>query len=158
MAAKYNYKYSGKVLENYKKIVAEEMKRQLNKPNSRLSKSIEGRKLRGKDGFGIYMNEYGVNVNQGRTAGKFPPVDKIKDWIIRNNIQPKTFESTKPSALSQLAYLIGRSIAQKGILPVRFIDIAIEKIEPKLTIDLANAYVRDINERIDESTPNAKKG
>ena len=58
MASKYTRKYTGKVLESYKKIIAEEMKRQLNKPGSNLEKSIEGRKVRGVDGFGIYMNEY----------------------------------------------------------------------------------------------------
>lgn len=158
MATKYTNKYTGKVLERYKKVLAEEMKRQLGKPNSRLSDSIEGRKLRGKDGFAIYMNEYGININQGRSAGKFPPVDKIKDWIIRNNIEPRTFDSSKPSALSQLAFLIGRSISRNGLKPVRFLDIAIGNVEPKMTIDLANAYLRDMNEQIDKSTPNAKKG
>lgn len=158
MATKYTKKHTGKVLERYKRIVAEEMKRQLNKPSSSLSKSIEGRKLRGEDGFGIYMNEYGLNINQGRTAGKFPPVDKIKDWIVRNNVQPRTIDSTKPSALSQLAYLIGRSISRKGIRPVRFIDIAIDRVEPRMTIDLANAYIRDLSETLDKATPTAKKG
>jgi hypothetical protein len=157
MAAKYNYKYSGKVLENYKKIVAEEMKRQLNKPDSRLSKSIEGRKLRGKDGFGIYMNEYGVNVNQGRTAGKLPNMYKLEDWIDRNQSKLGIKDAT-PKGLRKVLFAIGNSIKKRGLKPVRFIDIAIENIEPKLTIDLANAYMRDINEIIDESTPNAKKG
>jgi len=151
-------KYTEKVLENYKRILVTELKRELKKPGSSLEGSIVGRKLRGLNGFGIYMNEYGVNVNQGRSAGKFPPVDKIKDWIIRKNIQPRTFESAKPSALSQLAYLIGRSIATKGIKPTRFIDIVIDKFEPRLTMDLADAYRREIEEEVNAATPSAKKG
>lgn len=151
-------KYTAKVLENYKKILVSELKKELNKPGSNLEGSIVGKKLRGLNGFGIYMNEYGINVNQGRSAGKFPPVDKIKDWIIRKNIQPVTFESAKPSALNQLAYLIGRSIAAKGVKPTRFIDIVIDKFEPRLTMDLADSYRREIQEEIDSATPSAKKG
>ena len=152
-----NTKYTKKVLDNYKKVLVNDLKRQLNKPNSNLDKSISARKLDNKMGIGVYMNEYGINVNQGRSAGKFPSVDKIKDWIIRNDIQSKTINSAKPSTLSQLAFLIGRSIEKKGIRPTRFIDIVIDKVEPKLTLDLANAYLRDLNEELDKATPNAKK-
>ena len=152
-----NTKYTKKVLDNYKKVLVNDLKRQLNKPNSNLDKSISARKLDNKMGIGVYMNEYGINVNQGRSAGKFPSVDKIKDWIIRNDIQSKTINSAKPSTLSQLAFLIGRSIEKKGIKPTRFIDIVIDKVEPKLTLDLANAYLRDLNEELDKATPNAKK-
>jgi len=152
-----NTKYTKKVLDNYKKVLVNDLKRQLNKPNSNLDKSISARKLNNKIGIGVYMNEYGININQGRSAGKFPPVDKIKDWIIRNDIQSKTINSAKPSTLSQLAFLIGRSIERKGIRPTRFIDIVIDKVEPKLTLDLANAYLRDLNEELDKATPNAKK-
>jgi len=161
MATKYTNKYTGKVLERYKKVLAEEMKRQLGKPNSRLSDSIEGRKLRGKDGFAIYMNEYGINVNQGRSAGRFSKggtelPKSFMDWVER---QPrKTAIDGKPYTIKQSAFLIWRSISRNGIKPVRFLDIAIGNVEPKMTIDLANAYLRDMNEQIDKSTPNAKKG
>lgn len=151
-------KYTAKVLERYKKILVSELKKELNKPGSNLEKSIIGRKLPKRDGFVISMNDYGLNVNQGRSAGKLPPVDKIKDWIIRNDIRPKTFESAKPSALSQLAFLIRRSISQKGIKPTRFIDIVIDKFEPRMTMDLVDAYRREIQEEINAATPSAKKG
>ena len=157
MATKYTKKHTGKVLERYKRILAEEIKRQLNKPNSNLSKSIQGRKLRGEDGFGIYMNEYGLNVNQGRSAGKFPPPNKIEDWVRKNSSNLKLKDS-KPSTIRKVGFLIGRSISQKGIRPVRFIDIAIDKVEPKMTIDLANAYLKDLSEPLDKATPTAKKG
>tara|TARA_X000001382_G_C3149039_1_gene172319 strand:- start:608 stop:1081 length:474 start_codon:yes stop_codon:yes gene_type:complete len=157
MATKYTKKHTGKVLDRYKKILAEEIKRQLNKPSSNLSKSIRGIKLRGKDGFGIYMNDYGLNVNQGRSAGKFPPPNKIEDWVRKNSSNLK-LEDSKPSTIRKVGFLIGRSISQKGIRPVRFIDIAIDKVEPRMTIDLANAYLKDLSEPLDKATPTAKKG
>ena len=157
MATKYTKKHTGKVLDRYKKILAEEIKRQLNKPSSNLSKSIRGIKLRGKDGFGIYMNDYGLNVNQGRSAGKFPPPNKIEDWVRKNSSNLK-LEDSKPSTIRKVGFLIGRPISQKGIRPVRFIDIAIDKVEPRMTIDLANAYLKYLSEPLDKATPTAKKG
>jgi hypothetical protein len=157
MASKYTRKYTGKVLESYKKIMAEEMKRQLNKPGSNLEKSIEGRKVRGVDGFGIYMNEYGINVNQGRSAGELPNLYNIQDWIQRNT-DKLNIKDQRPSTIKKLTFAIGNTIQKRGILPTRFIDIVIERFEPRLTLDLVDAYRRDLMEELDKSTPNAKKG
>ena len=149
-------KYTAKVLENYKKILVSELKKELNKPGSNLEKSIVGRKLPKRDGFVISMNEYGLNVNQGRSAGKFPPPQKIEDWV-RKNSSKLNLENTRPSTIRKVGFLIGRSISQKGIKPTRFIDIVIDKFEPRMTMDLVDAYKRQIQEEINEATPNAIK-
>jgi hypothetical protein len=150
-----NKKYTQKALDNYRKILVAELKRELNKKGSRLESSIVGRKIAKKDGFNIKMNSYGVNVNDGRSAGKFPNIDNIKSWIERNNIRPKNIYSSKPPSLKQLAFLIGRSIASKGIKPHRFIDEVIEKFEPRMTMDIVDAYTRDLSEELDKNIPNA---
>jgi len=161
-------KYTAKVLENYKKILVSELKKQLRaKPQpttvangSKLEKSIVGTKLRGRDGFEISMNEYALNVNQGRSAGKFPgkpPMLNLQDWIDRKGIEPKKLKDGRTPTLKQLTYLIGRSIAQKGIRPHRFIDIVIDKFEARMTMDLVDAYRREIQEEIDAATPSARK-
>ena len=149
-------KYTEKVLENYKKILVSELKKELNKPGSNLEKSIVGRKLPKRDGFVISMNDYGLNVNQGRSAGKFPPPQKIEDWVRKNSSKLK-LENTRPSTIRKVGFLIGRSISQKGIKPTRFIDIVIDKFEPRITMDLVDAYKRQIQEEINEATPNAIK-
>ena len=154
MAAKYENKYVGKVLDKYKKILESELKRELKKPGSRLEGSIVVRKLRGLDGIGVSMNEYGLNVNQGRSAGKLPNMYNIQDWVDRN--QSKLgIQDTRPIGIKRVAFAIGNSIKKRGIKPTRFIDIVIDKVEPQLTLDLANAYLRSINEQLDETTPNA---
>lgn len=155
-----NTKYTKKVLDNYKKVLVNDLKRQLNKPNSNLDKSISARKLDNKMGIGVYMNEYGINVNQGRSAGRFSNgrselPRSFMDWVER---QPrKKAKDGKFYTIKESAFLIWRSISQTGIKPTRFIDIVIDKVEPKLTLDLANAYLRDLNEELDKATPNAKK-
>tara|TARA_R100001463_G_scaffold20385_2_gene49691 strand:+ start:2322 stop:2813 length:492 start_codon:yes stop_codon:yes gene_type:complete len=157
-------KHTDKVLENYKKILVAELKKQLRaKPSpttvsdgSSLENSIVGRKLRGLNGFGIYMNEYGINVNQGRSAGKLPNMGNLEEWINANSSKIGIKDAT-PKGLRRVLFSIGKSIQKRGIRPYRFIDIVIDKFEPRLTLDLADAYRRDIQEEIDKATPSAKK-
>lgn len=149
-------KFTKKALENYRKIVVSELKRQLNKPGSDLEKSIVAKEITNKDGFTVSMNEYGTFVNDGRRPGKFPPRQKIEDWINKKGIKPKTLKSGKTPTLRQLGFLIGRSIARNGIQPVRFFDI-IDKIEPKMTKEIEAAYLKDLELDLDKKIPKQKK-
>ena len=157
-------KYTAKVLENYKKILVNEFKKQLRaKPQpttvsdgSKLEDSIVGRKIKGRDGFEISMNEYALNVNQGRSAGKLPNLYNIQDWL-RDNETTLGINDATPSKIKKVAFAIGRSIERKGIRPYRFIDVVIDKFESRMTMDLVDAYRREIQEEIDAATPSAKK-
>ena len=149
-------KFTKKALDNYKKIVVSELKRQLNKPGSNLENSIVGGKINNADGFTISMNEYGTFVNDGRRPGKFPPRQKIEDWINKKGIKPKTLKSGKTPTLRQLGFLIGRSISRNGIKPVRFFDV-IDKIEPKMTKEIEAAYLKDLELELDKKIPKQKK-
>lgn len=150
-------KYTEKVLDNYKKILVAELKKELNKPGSNLEKSIVGEKIKNRIGFTISMNEYGLNVNQGRSAGKLPNMYNLQDWIDRNQSKLGIKDAT-PKGIRKVLFAIGNSIKKRGIRPHRFIDIVIDKFEPRLTLDLADAYRREIQEEIDAVTPSAKKG
>ncbi len=152
-------KFTKKALDNYKKIIVSELKRRLNKPNSDLEKSIVGGKINNKDGFTISMNDYGGFVSNGRSAGKFPgrpPLQNIQDWISKKGIKAKqrTIESNngRIPTLRQLAFLIGRPIRDKGIEPIRFLDI-INKIEPKMTKEIEAAYRKDLELELDKKIP-----
>lgn len=149
-------KYTTKVLENYKKILVSELKKELNKPGSNLDKSIVGGKISKRDGFVISMNEYGLNVNQGRSAGKLPNMGNLEDWIDRNQSKLGIKDAT-PKGLRKVLFAIGNSIKKRGIRPYRFIDIVIDKFESRITMDLVDAYRREIQEEIDAATPTAKK-
>jgi len=162
MATKYENKYVGEVLVKYKKILESELKRELKigikKSGSRLEESIVVKKLTGLDGIGVSMNEYGLNVNQGRRPGKMPgkpPMSNLRERIDRYGIKPKKRKDGRTPTIDQLVYLIGESIKKNGIQPTRFIDIVIDRVEPQMTLDLVNAYLRSINEQLDETTPNA---
>lgn len=66
----------------------------------------------------VSMEDYWEYVNDGRKAGKMPPISKIKEWIIIKPVQIRPYTYT-PSVRS-LAFLFQRSIKEKkGYAPPR---------------------------------------
>lgn len=75
------------------------------------------------DAITIIMEDYYFWVDQGRRPGKFPPVSKIREWILRRPVTFRPVDGKIPS-LEQKTYLIGRSIAEKGIYKTSFLNKA----------------------------------
>lgn len=96
----------------------------------------------------IEGNQYGLAVDKGRAPGRFPNIGDIADWI-RNkpvsirDIRTGKFKSRTDSNIKSLAYVIGRSISQKGIKPTNFISDAIEMSMGKLD-KLGDAIGEDV--------------
>ena len=73
----------------------------------------------------IIMEDYWEVVDLGRRAPrKFPPLNAIKDWIIRKPINFAPINGQMPT-LKQQVFLIGRSIANKGIKGINFYERAL---------------------------------
>lgn len=62
----------------------------------------------------IELEDYWKYVENGRKAGKFPPINKIRDWIEVKPVVPTSVNGKVPTT-NQLAYLISRKIANEGI-------------------------------------------
>ena len=67
--------------------------------------------------FEVYFNlpDYWKYVEVGRKAGKMPPIDAIKKWLIVKRLVPKPLSNGTIPTLDQTAYLIARSIGRNGI-------------------------------------------
>lgn len=52
-------------------------------------------------------------AENGRRPGKFPPIEKIKEWIRVKPVLPRQINGKLPTE-NQLAYLISRKIALEG--------------------------------------------
>lgn len=59
----------------------------------------------------LNLNDYWKWIENGRKAGKMPPVNAILEWINKKNIKPNKKELSKKS----MAFLIARKIGLKGI-------------------------------------------
>lgn len=102
----------------------------------------------GEDYFkvSISLADYWQYLERGRGPGKFPPVDKIKEWIEVKPVNPTPLSNGKTPSVEQLSFLIGRKIANEGTEGKPFFEPAKEQ-----TI---REFEDKINQAIDEDVSN----
>lgn len=102
--------------------------------------------------FEIEFNapEYWKYANYGRGPGKFPPLDKIEDWIKRRKISPYPLKSGRIPTRPQLAFLIGRKIAEEGFEGSGFLEFSLKQQEDYWEDRISDAISKDIEAEIME--------
>ena len=94
--------------------------------------------------------EYWKYANYGRSPGKFPPPDKIEDWIIRRKITPYPTKSGKRPTRKQLTYLISRKIAREGFKGSGFLEKSLSEQQDYWEDRIKEAIGEDIELQIME--------
>ena len=81
-----------------------------------LLNNIEYEIIRGDFTYTIYvkMKDYWYYVENGRKAGKWPPIDNILNWIKIKPVLPRPNAEGKLPTPQQLAFLIARKIGEEG--------------------------------------------
>ena len=81
-----------------------------------LLNNIEYEITRGDFTYTIYvkMKDYWYFVENGRKAGKMPPIDNILNWIRVKPVLPRPNAEGKLPTPQQLAFLIARKIGEEG--------------------------------------------
>ena len=81
-----------------------------------LLNNIEYEITRGDFTYTIYvkMKDYWYYVENGRRAGKMPPIDNILNWIRVKPVLPRPNAEGKLPTPQQLAFLIARKIGEEG--------------------------------------------
>ena len=81
-----------------------------------LLNNIEYEITRGDFTYTIYvkMKDYWYYVENGRKAGKRPPIQNILDWIKIKPVLPRPNAEGKLPTPQQLAFLIARKIGEEG--------------------------------------------
>ncbi len=95
----------------------------------------------------LSLADYWKWVEYGRRPGKFPPPEKIIEWIRVKPVLPRPLSNGKLPTEQQLAFLIGRKIARDGIAPTPVLGDAtadvyerfVERIGAAISADLARA-------------------
>lgn len=103
----------------------------------------------------ILMLDYWEAVDQGRSAGKPPPVQSILDWLAYPNVQSRmTFGRENEfnfDRMESIAYAIAKKIGDKG---TKGNDFATNVFESDLSRDMQDALVDavayDFDNTIDE--------
>lgn len=96
----------------------------------------ETRVITTEDAIRVIMPDYAVYVDKGRKAGKMPPVKAIMKWMRDKGIRSKSGIRT-----IDIAYVIARSIGERGIKPRPFI----EAFTDELTVLVMKNVSREID-------------
>lgn len=96
----------------------------------KLLNSVETTVKRGDDTFTVTINlePYWIYVENGRKAGRFPPIDKILEWIRVKPITPYSDSRGRLPTEEQLAFLIARKIAEQGTEPKRVLAETVSEL------------------------------
>ena len=92
----------------------------------------------------LSMAEYWKYIEYGRNPGKFPPTNKILDWIMIKPVIPRPDTNGKLPTPKQLAFLIGRKIANEGYEGSHDLEKAQDTILSKYESKIVAALSEDL--------------
>lgn len=102
----------------------------------------------------IELEDYWYYVENGRGAGKMPPIEPIVNWIESKPVPPKVEGLT----VRQRAFAIARAIGKNGTKPRPFFEKATKQTYSQFKEDIAEAVQMDIMEYIETDVlPKLKK-
>ena len=96
----------------------------------------------------LILNDYWKYIEYGRKPGRFPNIQAIKGWIKQKPIIP-TGKLGKLPTTDQLAFLISKKIATKGIQGKNLLEKAIDILEKQYNNKLEDAVTKDVTKEID---------
>ena len=96
----------------------------------------------------IQLEDYWQFVENGRKAGKYPPINAIKNWISVKPVLPRPLKSGKVPTANQLAFLIARKISKVGIKPKPFLKPTITDFD--LINKVYNEVVNLLNKQLED--------
>lgn len=87
----------------------------------------------------LYGEEYSQQLETGRKAGRFPPLNDIKKWILEKGIFTTALQTI---TLSSLAFLIARKIANEGWKREKYGGV--ELISTVITADRMQKIINEV--------------
>ena len=131
--------YAEKAKELYKRKLTE---KEIN-ASYKLLNSVETTVKRNDDEFTVTINleDYWIYVENGRKPGRFPPIDKILEWIRVKPVIPYSDSRGRLPTEEQTAFLISRKIAEQGTEP--------EHVLAETITELNNYYLPKLQQALD---------
>ena len=142
------------VLNDFGKYLVEEYKDQLilNDVNAsdELYNSVVYSVSQNKNVFEVKLElaDYWKYVENGRKAGKWPPISAIQKWIEIKPVLPRPMDNGKLPTTQQLAFLISRKIGLEGIAPRPLLQKSVDNIWNVFEEYIAEAFTKDLEKEI----------
>ncbi len=171
---------TNKALSKFTKYVVSQSRANLTRKNKNVKRklydSIKGESVTSKNSIGLYfeMEEYGAYQDsgvKGKSSGNSLSTFKqggfrfgtgtgkkgglkegINEWVKDRRFQFKDNESGRFLSYEQTAFIITRSIWQKGIEATRFFSKPFEVGFDRLPEELVEAYALDVEKLLKETT------
>lgn len=140
------------VLNDFGKYLVEEYKEQLilNDVNDSYGLYNSVRYIFNKNGgtfeVSLELAHYWKYVENGRKAGKWPPISKIKDWIEIKPVLPRPMANGKLPTTNQLA---SRKIGLEGIAPRPLLQRSVDNVWEVFEEFIAEAFAKDLETEIE---------
>lgn len=148
------FKHLQEALAQYAQAITDRYKTNLENSGRRASgeliSSINSKVTVNGNEYAIELNleDYWYYVENGRKPGKFPPPDKILQWIKVKPILPTPMSNGKLPTEKQLAFLIGRKIANEGFEGTHDLENTMKEVDYEQIIQ--DALDMDIMEYVDQ--------
>lgn len=94
----------------------------------------------------LSLADYWKYIENGRPPGKFPPTSKILDWITIKPVIPRPDDYGRIPTPKQLAYLIGRKIANEGYEGSHELQNANDTILKRFEAEIVAALSKDLGD------------
>lgn len=96
----------------------------------------------------LKLEDYWKYVEYGREPGKFPPPDKIMEWIKVKPVLPRQKNGKLPTP-QQLSFLIGRKISEEEIEATNALQHTIREINYQFEERIEQAIIADVGNMLD---------
>lgn len=94
----------------------------------------------------LSVADYYYYVENGRNAGRWPPIEKIYEWVVAKNITPYPMPNGKLPTQRQLSYLIARKIGEHGYEGKPSLHNTIEELNSEYTQRFQEALQADFGD------------
>lgn len=141
------FKRLKEVLERYGQLLVTRYQTYVPEASGKLVQSVKYEMRMGDTSYevGLWLEDYWKYVEHGRKAGKFPPLSKIEEWIRVKPVIPRPYNGKLPTE-KQLAFLIGRKIAQEGIEPKNVLKRTMDEVLDEMLMSVKQAIMEDVAE------------
>lgn len=149
------FKNLEKVLNDFGKFLVEEYKDNLILNDKNASDALynsvkyQVHTDRGRIEVNLSLLDYWKYIENGRKAGKWPPISAIEKWIEVKPILPRPMNNGQLPTVQQLAFLISRKIGLEGIAPQPLLQQSVDNVMDSMMEFIEEAITKDLEKNME---------
>ena len=149
------FKNLEKVLNDFGKFLVEEYRDNLILEDKNASNALydsvkyQVKTDKGRIEVNLSLLDYWKYIENGRKAGKWPPISAIEKWIEVKPILPRPMDNGQLPTVQQLAFLISRKIGLEGIKPNPLLQKSVDSVMDSMMEFIEEAITKDLENNME---------